>query len=72
MPHHTLSGVQTITQWAQAPLLECVMDPKMTFRRKVQRNALQRNADDTSLFNASEVHILPPGKFQLTGGDDDQ
>ncbi|MFX8681147.1 hypothetical protein ABTM69_21070, partial [Acinetobacter baumannii] len=40
------------------------------FGRKFQNNALQRDPKTTYLFKAFEVHVLPPGKYLLTGGDD--
>ena len=70
MPHKSLSDALTMTQWTPTAIWEYEKDPKVTFGRKFQTNALQRKPDETYLFKAFEVHILPPGKYLLTGGDD--
>lgn len=72
MPHKSLSDALTMTQWTPTAIWEYEKDPKVTFGRKFQTNALQRKPDETYLFKAFEVHILPPGKYLLTGGDDYQ
>mgnify|MGYP006874156613 FL=1 len=40
------------------------------YKRQFQNNSLKRDKAETYLFRAFEVHILPPGKYLLTGGDD--
>ncbi|MED5709991.1 hypothetical protein VZ147_24665, partial [Enterobacter hormaechei] len=72
MPRKSLSDALTMTQWTPTAIWEYEKDPKVTFGRKFQTNALQRKPDETYLFKAFEVHILPPGKYLLTGGDDYQ
>ncbi|WP_350022813.1 hypothetical protein [Pseudomonas protegens] len=72
MPHKSLSDALTMTQWTPTVIWEYEKDPKVTFGRKFQTNALQRPSGETYLFKAFEVHILPPGKYLLTGGDDYQ
>ncbi|MCU7650511.1 hypothetical protein [Pseudomonas piscis] len=72
MPHKSLSDALTMTQWTPTAIWEYEKDPKVTFGRKFQTNELQRKPGETYLFKAFEVHILPPGKYLLTGGDDYQ
>ena len=56
------------TQWDRD--LDAREGPRVTFSRKFQTNSLKRDPKETYLFGAFEVHILPPGKYLLTGGDD--
>ncbi|XSS61933.1 hypothetical protein ACP9OK_24300 [Pseudomonas sp. B11] len=72
MPHKSLSDALTMMQWTPTAIWEYEKDPKITFGRKFQTNELQRKPGETYLFKAFEVHILPPGKYLLTGGDDYQ
>lgn len=70
MPHATLKDAMLMTKWTGNTVWMFEPDPRITFGRKFQNNALQRDKDTTYLFKAFEVHILPPGKYLLTGGDD--
>ncbi|CAB3691326.1 hypothetical protein LMG26696_04923 [Achromobacter pulmonis] len=70
MPHATLKDAMTMTQWTGNVIWLNAAEPRITFGRKFQNNSLQRDKDATYLFKAFEVHILPPGKYLLTGGDD--
>ncbi|CAB3898347.1 hypothetical protein [Achromobacter deleyi] len=70
MPHATLKDAMTMTQWTGNTVWMFEKDPRITFGRKFQNNSLKRDKAETYLFRAFEVHILPPGKYLLTGGDD--
>ena len=70
MPHATLKDALTMTQWTPTVIWMHEKAPQVTFSRKFQTNALKRDPKETYLFQAFEVHILPPGKYLLTGGDD--
>lgn len=70
MPHATLKDAMSMTKWTGNTVWMHEQQPKITFGRKFQNNSLQRDEKATYLFKAFEVHILPPGKYLLTGGDD--
>ena len=70
MPHATLNDAESMMKWTGNVIFTHEQMPNITFGRKFQNNALQRDKDATYLFKAFEVHILPPGKYLLTGGDD--
>lgn len=70
MPHASLKDAMLMTTWTGNTVWMFEPDPRITFGRKFQNNSLQRDKDTTYLFKAFEVHILPPGKYLLTGGDD--
>lgn len=70
MPHATLNDAESMMKWTGNVVFTHEQMPNITFGRKFQNNALQRDKDATYLFKAFEVHILPPGKYLLTGGDD--
>lgn len=70
MPHATLNDAESMMKWTGNVIFTHEQQPNITFGRKFQNNALQRDKDATYLFKAYEVHILPPGKYLLTGGDD--
>ncbi|MBB1628657.1 hypothetical protein [Achromobacter sp. UMC71] len=70
MPHASLKDAMTMTQWTGNTVWMFEPDPRITFGRKFQNNSLKRDKEATYLFKAFEVHILPPGKYLLTGGDD--
>lgn len=69
-PHKSLGDAEGMTKWTSNVIWSQQAKPEITFGRKFQNNALQRDPNTTYLFNAYEVHILPPGKYLLTGGDD--
>lgn len=71
-PHKTLNDGLDMTQWTPTVIWQNEQDPTITFGRRFQTNELQRDRNATYLFKAFEVHILPPGKYLLTGGDDYQ
>lgn len=71
-PHKTLNDGLDMTQWTPTVIWQNEQDPTITFGRRFQANELQRDRNATYLFKAFEVHILPPGKYLLTGGDDYQ
>ena len=70
MPHASLKDALTMTQWTPTVIWMHEKEPRVTFSRKFQTNSLKRDPKETYLFGAFEVHILPPGKYLLTGGDD--
>lgn len=70
MPHASLNDAESMTKWTGNTVWMHEQQPKITFGRKFQNNSLQRDKQATYLFKAVEVHILPPGKYLLTGGDD--
>lgn len=70
MPHASLKDAMTMTQWTPTVIWMHEKAPQVTFSRKFQTNSLKRDPKETYLFQAFEVHILPPGKYLLTGGDD--
>ncbi|WP_241047751.1 hypothetical protein [Achromobacter xylosoxidans] len=70
MPHATLKDAESMKQWTGNVIWLNAAEPRITFGRKFQNNSLQRDKEATYLFKAFEVHILPPGKYLLTGGDD--
>lgn len=70
MPHASLKDAMTMTQWTGNTVWMFEPDPRITFGRKFQNNSLKRDKEATYLFKTFEVHILPPGKYLLTGGDD--
>lgn len=72
MPHKTLNDALTMTQWTPTVIWQNESDPNITFGRRFKTNELQRDPKPNNLFTAFEVHILPPGKYLLTGGDDYQ
>lgn len=67
MPHASLKDAMLMTTWTGNTVWMFEPDPRITFGRKFQNNSLQRDKDTTYLFKAFEVHILPPGKYLLTG-----
>ena len=60
MPHKSLSDALTMTQWTPTAIWEYEKDPKVTFGRKFQTNALQRKPDETYLFKASRCISCRP------------
>ena len=69
-PHPTLSDAFTMTQYTTRVIWMNEQDPRITFSRSFQTNSLQKDTKTPLLFQTVEVHILPPGKYLLTGGDD--
>lgn len=69
-PHKSLGNAEGMTQWTSNVIWTHQAKPEIAFGRKFQNNALQRDPNTTYLFKAYEVHILPPGTYLLTGGDD--
>ncbi|HEY9273036.1 hypothetical protein [Achromobacter sp.] len=70
MPHRSLGDALEMTKWTSRVIWMFEKDPRITFSRGFETNSLQRDKKTTYLFQAFEVHILPPGKYLLTGGDD--
>ncbi|CAB3653664.1 hypothetical protein [Achromobacter pestifer] len=70
-PHPTLGDAIAMTQYTSRVIWMHSEAPQVTFSRGFQTNSLQKDTT-THLFRAFEVHILPPGKYLLTGGDDYQ
>lgn len=69
-PHKSLGDAEGMKQWTSRVIWTHETRPEVAFSRQFQNNALQRDPKTTYLFKAFEVHILPPGKYLLTGGDD--
>jgi hypothetical protein len=69
-PHKSLADAEGMSKWTSNVLWTHQDRPEIVFGRKFQNNALQRDPKTTYLFKAFEVHVLPPGKYLLTGGDD--
>lgn len=69
-PHKSLADAEGMSKWTSNVIWTHEAKPEIAFSRKFQNNALQRDPKTTYLFKAFEVHILPPGKYLLTGGDD--
>ncbi|OZI48989.1 hypothetical protein [Bordetella genomosp. 5] len=69
-PHKSLKYAESFAEWTPNVIWTHADKPEITFGRKFQNNYLQRDPNTTYLFKAFEVHILPPGKYLLTGGDD--
>lgn len=69
-PHKSLGDAEGMTKWTSNVVWTNQAKPEIAFGRKFQNNPLQRDPETTYLFKAYEVHILPPGTYLLTGGDD--
>lgn len=69
-PHPTLKDALAMTQYTTRVIWMNAEAPQITFSRAFQTNSLQKDTKTPLLFNSFEVHILPPGKYLLTGGDD--
>lgn len=69
-PHKSLADADGMSKWTPNVVWTHEDKPEIVFGRKFQNNALQRDPKTTYLFKAFEVHVLPPGKYLMTGGDD--
>lgn len=69
-PHPTLGDALAMTKYTTRVIWMNEAAPQVTFSRSFQTNSLQKDTKTPLLFNSFEVHILPPGKYLLTGGDD--
>lgn len=69
-PHPTLGDALAMTKYTTRAIWMNEAAPQVTFSRSFQTNSLQQDTKMPHLFKSFEVHILPPGKYLLTGGDD--
>ncbi|WP_025132131.1 hypothetical protein [Pseudomonas sp. PH1b] len=69
-PHPKLGDAMAMTQYTTRVIWMNEAAPQVTFSRGFQNNSLQKDTKTVYLFQSFEVHVLPPGKYLLTGGDD--
>lgn len=69
-PHPKVGDALDMNKYTVRAIWMHEQAPQVTFSRSFQTNSLQKDAKTPSLFDSLEVHILPPGKYLLTGGDD--
>lgn len=69
-PHPTLKDALDMMKYTTRVIWMNEKAPQITFSRAFQTNSLQKDTKTPLLFQTVEVHILPPGKYLLTGGDD--
>lgn len=69
-PHPKLADAMDMTKYTTRVIWMHEEAPQVTFSRGFQNNTLQKDTKTVLLFKSFEVHILPPGKYLLTGGDD--